>query len=256
MLPVVTIEAELAREARDFARARAAALEAADAPKDDPGVLRYLWPLVWTGVRAEAERCAADGDVLDPELLDLASTMGSPSLPTAAYRDLTLAETAGVADPAPWAAAVAAWRPVGWPWQLGYALLRLAEAYAESRALDAAGEALTEAMQIAGRLDAEPLLGRGRQLAQRARLGLDTATQSTQATPPDADDPLARYGLTAREHEVLLLLAAGHSNAQIASRLFISPKTARVHVSNLLGKLGVESRVQAAGVAHRLGIDV
>jgi DNA-binding CsgD family transcriptional regulator len=65
---------------------------------------------------------------------------------------------------------------------------------------------------------------------------------------------LARFGLTEREREILVLLAAGRSNPQIAGALFISPKTASVHVSNILAKLGVASRVEAAAVAHRLGV--
>jgi DNA-binding CsgD family transcriptional regulator len=71
---------------------------------------------------------------------------------------------------------------------------------------------------------------------------------------PAAEDPLARFGLTEREREVLLLLATGRSNPQIAGALFISPKTASVHVANILAKLGVDSRVEAAAVAHRLGV--
>jgi DNA-binding NarL/FixJ family response regulator len=69
-------------------------------------------------------------------------------------------------------------------------------------------------------------------------------------------DPLASYGLTSREREVLLLLAAGRSNPQIAQTLFISPKTASVHVSNILGKLGLSSRVEAAGLISRLGVQI
>jgi DNA-binding NarL/FixJ family response regulator len=53
---------------------------------------------------------------------------------------------------------------------------------------------------------------------------------------------------------VLALVAAGRSNRQIAEALFISAKTASVHVSNILAKLAVGNRVEAAGVAHRLGI--
>ena len=64
----------------------------------------------------------------------------------------------------------------------------------------------------------------------------------------------APFGLTERELEVLGLLAAGLGNREIADRLFISPKTASVHVSNIYGKLGVESRVAAATVAHDLGL--
>ena len=61
-----------------------------------------------------------------------------------------------------------------------------------------------------------------------------------------------RTGLTTRELEVLRLVAAGRSNREIASALFISPKTASVHVSNILGKLGTISRTEAAAKAHAL----
>ena len=63
-----------------------------------------------------------------------------------------------------------------------------------------------------------------------------------------------RLGLTAREFEVLRLVAAGRSNREIASELFISAKTASVHVSNILSKLSVTSRGEAAATAHRLRI--
>ena len=66
--------------------------------------------------------------------------------------------------------------------------------------------------------------------------------------------PLAGLGLTSREAEVLSLVADGLSNGEIAERLFISRKTASVHVSNILGKLGVSTRVQAAALAHRQGL--
>jgi DNA-binding NarL/FixJ family response regulator len=60
--------------------------------------------------------------------------------------------------------------------------------------------------------------------------------------------------LTTREREVLGLLADGRTNREIASELFISPKTASVHVTNILAKLGVQRRVEAAGLAIRLGL--
>jgi DNA-binding CsgD family transcriptional regulator len=72
--------------------------------------------------------------------------------------------------------------------------------------------------------------------------------------PGEPADELARFGLTEREREVLLLLADGRSNPEIAQALFISPKTASVHVSNILAKLGVGGRVEAAAVVHRLGV--
>jgi DNA-binding CsgD family transcriptional regulator len=69
---------------------------------------------------------------------------------------------------------------------------------------------------------------------------------------PAAGDEL---GLTAREREVLALVADGRTNRQIAEALFISQKTASTHVSNILAKLGASNRAEAAAVAHRLGLD-
>jgi DNA-binding NarL/FixJ family response regulator len=68
---------------------------------------------------------------------------------------------------------------------------------------------------------------------------------------PAEPDP---FGFTDREREVLGRVAAGWSNQQIAERLFITRKTASVHVSNILAKLGVGSRGEAAAVAHQLGL--
>ncbi|MDR3082936.1 MAG: response regulator transcription factor, partial [Streptomyces sp.] len=67
-----------------------------------------------------------------------------------------------------------------------------------------------------------------------------------------ASDPAESLGLTSRERDVLRLVAAGRSNRQIAEELFISPKTASVHVSNILAKMGVSGRGEAAALAHRL----
>jgi DNA-binding NarL/FixJ family response regulator len=60
--------------------------------------------------------------------------------------------------------------------------------------------------------------------------------------------------LTAREREVLALVADGYTNRRIADTLFISESTAGVHVSNILGKLGVATRTEAATMATRLGL--
>jgi DNA-binding CsgD family transcriptional regulator len=89
-------------------------------------------------------------------------------------------------------------------------------------------------------------------LARRGRLDLAPPTPAAAASPAT---PAAQLGLTPREAEVLALVAAGRSNRQIAQALFISPKTASVHISNLLAKLGVAGRVEAATIAHRLGLD-
>jgi DNA-binding NarL/FixJ family response regulator len=89
-------------------------------------------------------------------------------------------------------------------------------------------------------------------LARRGRLNLRTnaAVPITSEQP----SPLTQLGLTAREQEVLALVATGLTNRQIAETLFISPKTATLHVSNILSKLGVTNRVAAATIAHRLGV--
>ena len=68
------------------------------------------------------------------------------------------------------------------------------------------------------------------------------------------DSSIERLGLTSREAEVLALVATGQTNRQIGEQLFVSEKTASVHVSNILRKLGVTSRVDAAAVAQRLGV--
>jgi DNA-binding NarL/FixJ family response regulator len=60
--------------------------------------------------------------------------------------------------------------------------------------------------------------------------------------------------LTPREREVVALLSEGLSNAELAARLYISPKTASVHVSNILAKLGMASRAEAAAYAVRAGL--
>ena len=70
--------------------------------------------------------------------------------------------------------------------------------------------------------------------------------------PSPADDP---FGLTAREREVLVLVAAGRTNRQIGEQLFMSEKTASVHVSRILAKLEVSTRGEAGSVAHKLGLD-
>jgi DNA-binding NarL/FixJ family response regulator len=84
--------------------------------------------------------------------------------------------------------------------------------------------------------------------AKRARLTLEPEPEPVAEVEPLA----ARLGLTERELEVLELVAAGTTNRQIGERLFISTKTASVHVSRILMKLDVTTRGEAAATAHRL----
>jgi DNA-binding NarL/FixJ family response regulator len=171
-----------------------------------------------------------------------------------AYSHLVVAENAGVgADhQAAWADAVASCRAAQDPYLVAYALGRLAESRVAAADREGAVVDLRESRGIARRLGAQPLVIAADQLARRARLNLDEEVDRTSQAAPD--DTLARLGLTERERDVLALVAAGSPNNEIAKRLFISPKTVSVHVSNILAKLQVKSRVEAAAVAHRNGL--
>ena len=102
---------------------------------------------------------------------------------------------------------------------------------------------------MAERLSAAPLLAAVAAVARRARVPI--ATEAPSAAPAPAAAP---FGLTVREVEVLHLLADGATNRQIARTLFISERTAAVHVSHILAKLGAGTRQQAAAAAHRAGL--
>ena len=134
------------------------------------------------------------------------------------------------------------------------ALLRSAEAALSEGDRDGGAARLSRAAELARRLGARPLCDDIALLARRARISLDVPRDDADAQPgPTSRTPEPeRLGLTAREFEVLRLVAAGRSNREIASELFISAKTASVHVSNILGKLGVTTRGEAAATAHRL----
>ena len=95
------------------------------------------------------------------------------------------------------------------------------------------------------------MLAQIRALAQRARIPLQSPPAAPGESAPEAPAP---YGLTERELLVLRLVGAGRTNAQIGAELYISPRTAGVHVTNILRKLGVSSRVQAAALAERAGL--
>jgi DNA-binding CsgD family transcriptional regulator len=226
---------------------------------------RYLWPLLWLAARAEADQATLARDRREEvpagtaarhrELASLAGDLAAPNSSALGYQALVTAELAragGEADVTAWSAAASAWQTAAEPYPLAYTLLRLAEAAAVAGDRQAASRSIRQAHALARQVGAIPIAEEAAALARRTRLNL--AEPATEAIIPLPEDPLARFGLTEREREILLLLAAGRSNPQIAETLFISPKTASVHVSNILAKLGVGSRVEAAAVAHRLGI--
>jgi DNA-binding CsgD family transcriptional regulator/tetratricopeptide (TPR) repeat protein len=170
------------------------------------------------------------------------------------------ARVQGEPDPERWLAAVAAWEKSGHPYPLAVARWRAAEVLLARRGdRTLAAELLRRSHATASGLGAEPLRGELERLARLGRVDLRPqdpagAPAGPPPEPTDAAAAGAALGLTARELEVLTLVAEGRSNRQVAEALFISAKTASVHVSNILAKLGVASRVEAAAVAHRHGL--
>jgi DNA-binding CsgD family transcriptional regulator len=197
------------------------------------------------------------------------------------------ARARGEDDPALWNEAASAWEALERPYLVAYARWRQAEALVAGASAgggapsasaadaataeatgpsprDQAAAAIHAACEITRALGADWLHGEIEALAARARLSTDPnratargAAEAVAAEPaadvsPANDDP---FGLTPRERQVLALVAAGATNREIGSELFMAEKTASVHVSRILAKLDVRSRTQAAAVAHRLGLD-
>jgi DNA-binding CsgD family transcriptional regulator len=156
----------------------------------------------------------------------------------------------GVARPERWSEAAETWDRLQRPPLAAYCRWRQAEALVAAGASRAeASGPLRQAHAVAARIGAKPLAEQLELLAQRARLEL----ASPDAGPPDPKQGLQEtLGLTPREAEVLTLLARGYTNRQIAEALVISARTAGVHVSHILRKLGAPNRREAAAIAHRL----
>ncbi|HEX5015359.1 MAG TPA: AAA family ATPase [Candidatus Limnocylindrales bacterium] len=196
----------------------------------------------------------------------LAAAPGAtPSLlAAAAHAEAEHSRTVGRSDPDAWIRAAAAWESVPMPYPAARSRARAGEALLLARrSRDDASRLLAEAAATARELGAAPLLEAVIAVARRARLPVDVGPRDA---PGESEDQLASgpaeeaprspaeiLGLSAREWEVLELVAAGRSNAEIAETLFISPKTASVHVTHILDKLGVNNRVEAATIAVRVG---
>jgi DNA-binding CsgD family transcriptional regulator/tetratricopeptide (TPR) repeat protein len=165
-------------------------------------------------------------------------------------------------DPAAWSAAADRFLVPRRPYELAWCRYREAEALLAVRASRAAASAATgEALALAEGIGAAPLVATIARFARMARLEvtstpvreppLEPGPESASGRTDEPDDP---FGLTEREREVLTLLVAGETNRRIAETLFISESTASVHVSNIIGKLGVSNRVEAAAAAVRSGL--
>jgi DNA-binding CsgD family transcriptional regulator len=223
--------------------ALSAAAEAVEGFELSGGGPRYAWPMVVAA--ASAASAAADGDAVMERLRIIAEKLEVFGPVQEAARLTFLAFSAG-ASFGLWDAAAAAWAGVGEPYPRAQALWHAAAAALADGDREGAEERLREAASLASALGAALLTEQIALLGRRGRIVLDPASA--------AASPAAGAGLrlTARELEVLRLVTAGRSNREIANELFISPKTASVHVSNILGKLGAASRGEAAARAHAL----
>ena len=213
--------AALADQAERFALAR---------DDDAVGVARAAGRLLLDDARARAAQGRPRLAVLGPE--------GRAWL---ARAEAEAARLRGETDPDRWSAVVSAFG-FGHVYEQARSRLRWAQTLAAGGDRVAAAAELVAARAVAVRLAARPLRDSVDALARRARLDLGAGI-----APSDGV-------LTRREHEVILLVAEGLTNRQIGQRLFISAKTASVHVSNVLAKLGVSGRAEAVDVAHRRGL--
>jgi DNA-binding CsgD family transcriptional regulator/tetratricopeptide (TPR) repeat protein len=228
-------------------RVEADLAELARAQRDHPAAAEAA-----AAAQGHHDRLAA---LLEPEASASTPPEATAHLATCAAE---LTRAVGAPDPARWENAAALWRGHGNLYRVAYASFRHAEALVVTRGSRPQAQARLEAaLELCARLGAEPLAAEVRRLARRARLSAVAA-----ASPPEpaagAGRPPERkenpFSLTERELEVLRLLGAGLTNREIAETLFISQHTAGVHVSHILGKLGVANRVMAAAVAERLGL--
>ena len=223
--------------------------------------------LAATAKHREADRDAAVADArrIADEVAGIVAAARPASFTAteaSAHGAIATAEAAraeGHAAAAEWAAAADHWKRLGRPWYVAYAEYREAEALlVAGDERSGAATLLAAAREIAESLGASPLGAAIDGLARRARLTLAavTAPEVALEASPSGSEPAAsdQFGLTPREREVLALVAAGQTNKRIADALFISESTAGVHVSNILGKLGVATRTEAAAVAVRLGL--
>jgi DNA-binding CsgD family transcriptional regulator len=252
-LPMTVLAIELRLAGENNAAALAVAEEAL-ADYDLQQSSRFSWPLLVAVARA-AGAAGVDPDRAAAVLAEVRTQ--ADKLPVAtpvqqAYSLAFAAESARAADTvdgAAWDAVAAAWRDLGQPYPEAEALLPAAQAAVTDGDRGGAAERLRRAAELADRLATRPLRARIDDLARRGRLLLWPERELP-------DDPAAaarrRLGLTPRELEVLRMVADGRNNRGIAEHLFISVKTASVHVSNILAKLGVGGRAEAAATAHRL----
>ncbi|MFV2022360.1 helix-turn-helix transcriptional regulator [Micromonospora sp. LOL_023] len=312
MLPLLTLRAGLAMWRGHHQEAREAVQQGIDLAQSRSDDVWLQAPLVWHGLRAEAEARSAGVPACPQAVQRLVAVVErmerSSTTDTAApvrdavigYRELCAAEISridGASDPVLWDRAAQVWERRNHPYPAAYARLRQAEALYAIRTRNAdATRALQSAYRTARRLGARPFTEEIQGLAHRARITLSAGepesmpevdsqepvtlragltspptvgervarvlgneragrssvtarTSRVLSPPPSRSDELAV--LTDRERQVLELVAEGRTNRATAEVLFISERTVGVHVSNILNKLQVKTRVQATRVFMR-----
>ncbi len=270
--PTAAAQAELAIWNGDPAEALRAVAEGLRRSEFGSGAnVSRIGPLLALGVRAAADLAEHGRRHRSDASLDSAHTQGAEHLARMraireeiamrwqvlqriadSFSGLCEAEATrlkGRSDPAAWSTGADLLRGLGQPYLHAYARYREGEAFlaAPPRDPPRARAALREAHEVATGLGAAPLQAAIERVAARGRVDLsaDGARGRRSSAPA---------GLTRREQEILGLVADGLTNRQIGERLFITEKTAGHHVSNILAKLRVASRAEAAAAAVRLGI--
>jgi DNA-binding CsgD family transcriptional regulator len=248
-LPIATLAAEIALAKNDPDTAWTEVLAALD-ERPIPGYNVALFAVAARTVAARA-RMSGSPRTADARRVRLLMAELGDWGPAPVWREIVDAELAGDVgdDPAAWRAVIDAVEAADGPVHMqAYATYRLGEILAAHGDREAAAGALREAAERADRLGAGLLRRWIDELSRRARIPL---LNKVAGAVEQSDGWL---GLTSREREVLRLVAAGRSNRQIGEELFITSKTASVHVSNILAKLGVSGRGEAAAIAHNAGL--
>jgi DNA-binding CsgD family transcriptional regulator/tetratricopeptide (TPR) repeat protein len=257
--------AELRRRRRDLPGARTAVAEALDRLELCTDDVMRIARVTGIGLRIEAdfaqrardlrekrdERDAVARARIHMQRLRAAAQEGGPvERAWMATGSAELARARGRSDPALWQKAAVGWEAITRPYPAAIARWRGAEALVEAGDRAAAAEEARAALVSARQMGSRWLSEEIEVLAERGRLDLQAGAAAAAGSVPESDtDP---FGLTARERQVLALIAEGATNRQIGASLYMAEKTASVHVSRILAKLGVRSRTQAAAVAHRL----
>jgi DNA-binding CsgD family transcriptional regulator/tetratricopeptide (TPR) repeat protein len=259
-----TLHADLLRRRGELEAARGAVGDALDRIELCTDDVMRLARVTAVGMAVEADMAQRARDLRERQLerdaiararihvqrLRAAAQSGGPvERAWRATGEAGLTRARGKNDPALWRKVAAEWEALGRPYQAAIARWREADAHVEAGDRAAAQEAAAAALAVAQELGAGWLAGELTGLASRARLELWAAPDDTRT--PGAEAPEDPFGLTARERQVLALVAEGATNRQIGAALFMAEKTASVHVSRILSKLGVQSRTQAAALAHR-----